>query len=269
MMRMPRLFCLLALAGILASATGDATAAARELKVATVRIAPGTEEAASNEAHAIAELNEALMRELCRRLTARCITQAVPFADILPGVETGRFQIAAGNVLRTPEREQRVLFSRTLWRSSSRLVADQQVVNRLRLPDDEVRLAALPAGTRVAAERGTQQFRHLARIAGSLGLTIVESDTVGSAMQALQQNRADFALMPVRSAYFLLARQSGGSYRFVGSPLTEDGLGGTVHLILPKGEAALARELDAALDAMRADGSFQRIIRRYLPYMTD
>lgn len=270
MNRRAHLYLLLAMAGAFGTVSSDAAAAARELKVATVLIAPGKDEAASNEVSAIAELNDTLMREVCRRLTVRCVTQAIPFAEILPGVESGRFQIAAGNVLRTPEREQQVLFSRMLWRSSSRLVASQAVIDRLPLPaEDVLRLASLPSGTRVAVERGTQQHRHLTRVAASHSLVTVENDTVGDAMQALQQNRADIALMPVRSAYFLLARQSAGNYRFFGPPLTEDGLGGTVHLVLPKSEAALARELDAALDAMRADGSFQRIIRRYLPYMTD
>jgi ABC-type amino acid transport substrate-binding protein len=31
----------------------------------------------------------------------------------------------------------------------------------------------------------------------------------------------------------------------------------------------LLAEVDIALDAMRADGTFQRIIRRYMPFLAD
>lgn len=256
---------------LLATCLGVAPVAggARELDVATLLTASTRGPSAQDEAGAIAELNDALVRELCRRIAMRCIVTPLPFAEILPGVETGRFQIGAGNVLRTPEREGRVRFSRLLWRSSSRLVATQKGIDRLRLPEDDWRLDRLPAGSRVAAERGTQQHRHLLRIAAATLLQPVAVDTVGDAVQALQQGRADAALMPVRSAYFALQRQTGGNLRFVGPALTDDGLGGTVHLIFPNGEEALARDVDAALEAMRNDGSFMRIVRRHLPYLSD
>jgi ABC-type amino acid transport substrate-binding protein len=40
-------------------------------------------------------------------------------------------------------------------------------------------------------------------------------------------------------------------------------------MILPKTEQALRAEVDTALDTMRSDGTFQRIIRRYMPFLAD
>lgn len=260
------LLCLAALAVLLPTA---ATAAARELRVATLLTTPAGNKAESSEADAIAELNEALVRELCRRLTMRCQLQPLPFAEIIPGVEAGRFQLGAGNVIRSPDREARVLFSRTLWRASSRLVGTPAAIRRHRpAGGGEVRLAAL-RGVRVAVVRGSQQHQFLLRQAAAQQLTLAETATIGDSLRALRDGQADFALMPVRGAYFLLAQQASGSVEFVGPPLTDGGLGGTVHLILPKAEDALRHEVDGALDAMRSDGTFQRILRRHMPFLAD
>lgn len=252
-----------------------ASAAPRELNVAMLRTAaePPATHGERGESSAIAELNEALVRELCQRLAARCSQQALPFAEIIPGVESGRYQLGAGNVLRTPEREQRVLFSRPLWRSSSRLVGTPAAVRRQRAAlgagnDDEMRPQSL-RGLRVAVQRGTQQHALMQRLAPAQALTLVDTSSSGEALSALLDGRAEFALLPMRSAYFLIAGLAPGSVEFAGPALTDDGLGGSVHLILPRGEEVLRRDVDAALDAMRADGTFQRIVRRHMPFLAD
>lgn len=272
--RLRRLLGLALFAALLPAAA--ASAAPRELNVAMLRTAADGQAPANgerSESGAVAELNDALARELCQRLAVRCNRQLLPFAEIIPGVESGRYQLGVGNVLRTPEREQRVLFSNPLWRSSSRLVGTPAALRRQRAAPgagngDELRPQSLRA-LRVAVQRGTQQHALMLRLAPAQELTLVETSTSGEAMTALLDGRAEFALLPMRSAYFLIAGLAPGSVEFAGPALTEDGLGGSVHLILPKNEEALRREVDAALDAMRADGTFQRIVRRHMPFLAD
>ncbi|MGC1518671.1 MAG: transporter substrate-binding domain-containing protein, partial [Azonexus sp.] len=67
-------------------------------------------------------VTDELAREICRRINTHCAFFYVPFAQILPGVETGRFDLGFGNFLRAPEREKRVAYSDPLFRSSSRLI---------------------------------------------------------------------------------------------------------------------------------------------------
>lgn len=262
---------LLLLAALLPAAAAAVTAP-RALNVAMLRTAAAADgqPPANGESGAIAELNDALARELCQRLAARCRRQLLPFAEIIPGVESGRYQLGVGNVLRTPERERRVLFSRPLWRSSSRLVGTPAAVRRQRpAGGSDGLLPQTLRAERVAVQRGTQQHSHMLRLAPARELTLIEAATSGEALRALLDGRADFALLPMRSAYFLLAELAPGSVEFAGPALAGDGLGGSVHLILPKGEDALRRQVDAALDAMRGDGTFQRIVRRHLPFLAD
>jgi ABC-type amino acid transport substrate-binding protein len=243
---------------------------ARELRVATLLTATTqTQRGSKGKTDAIAELNEALAREVCRRLAARCTLQSLPFPEIISGVIAENFQLGVGNVLRTPERETSLLFSQTLWRSSSRLVGTPQAIRQYRQGKDaEINLSAL-RNARVAVERGTQQHRYVSALAPERQLVIVEAATIENTLQQLLDGHADFALMPMRSAYFLLAKQPANTVNFTGPALTEQGLGGTVHIILPKTATRLLAEVDIALDAMRADGTFQRIIRRYMPFLAD
>lgn len=248
----------------------SAGAEARELRVATLLTATQQSQSKSGgKSGAIAELNEALAREVCRRLAARCTLQALPFPEIISEVSAGNFQLGVGNVLHTPERETRLLFSQPLWRSSSRLVGTPQAIREYRQGNDgEINLLSL-RNARIAVERGTQQHRYVSALAPERKLVIVEATTIENTLQQLLDGHADFALMPMRSAYFLLAKQPANTVNFTGPALIEQGLGGTVHMILPKTATSLLAEVDTALDAMRADGTFQRIIRRYMPFLAD
>ena len=257
-----QLIALIAAVGSIALALAhEAQVAPQELQVATLRTG---DEPDVREGKTLSELNDALAREICRRLAVRCTLRPLPFAEIIPGVESGRFRIGVGNVLHTPDRADRVLFSQPLWRSSSRLVGSAAAIRKF---GGEARLSEL-RGVTIAVARGSQQQRHLLEIAEAQQLRLVETSSGEASMIALRQGRADFSLMPVRSAYFLL-RDSRGEAGFVGPALVDHGLGGTVHVILPKSDSSLRREVDAALDAMRADGTFQRILRRYMPFLAD
>jgi ABC-type amino acid transport substrate-binding protein len=54
-------------------------------------------------------------------------------------------------------------------------------------------------------------------------------------------------------------------YEFAGPPLTGEGLGGAAHIALQQKAESLRHRVDAAMAAMRADGTWQRIMRRHLP----
>lgn len=238
-----------------------ACAEAREIQVAMLRFS-ATEK---GEASALAELNEEIARELCRRLALRCVLTALPFAEIIPGVASGRYQLGVGNVLRTSEREAQVLFSQTLWRSSSRLVGTATAVRKYGRD-------AVPAslhGARIAVTRGSQQHRYLQAIADKAKLTLVETSDSEESLALMRAGRADFSLMPMRNAYFLLTEAPSGQFELVGPGLIDDGLGGTVHMILSPNETRLRSDVDATLDTMRRDGSLQRIVRRYMPILAD
>jgi len=232
-----------------------------------LRVALGVQDSAGAgkpqaQSGGLASFNQALAREICRRLVSRCTTANVLFTEILPGIENGQYDLGFGNYLRTPEREQRVAFSAPLWRSSSRLVAVAGQQPR------DLSLETL-RGVSLVTVQGTQQANYLHSLPAERRLRLSEVTSMAEAMRQLRTGRADFALLPMLSAYALLSQEKPGQFEFVGPPLTANGLGGTVHIALPKGADDLRQSVDQAIAALRADGSYHRITRQYFPFSLD
>jgi len=215
---------------------------------------PGTE---------LIALNDDMAREICRRVHARCTLSYVPFSEVLPGVESGRFDLGFGNILRTPEREKRVAFSAPIWFSSSRLVGTPSkaaaFAGKLGQPVslDNLRDA------RVASLEGSLQLTFLNAVASQNNLTVLSRKTASEVIDTLRDDTADFGLLAMLSAYALLNRDTTRQIEFVGTAVADRGLGGSVHIALPRQNEALRQSVNQAIAAIRADGSFQRIARRH------
>lgn len=220
-------------------------------------------------AQGVTGFNEMLAREICRRAAARCVISHVLFAEILPGVEAGQFDLGFGNYLRTPEREQRVAFSEPIWRSSSRLLARSKVANRLaRQLKTEVTLDTLRV-VRVACVAESMQHAYLRRVAEAQQLTLVPVKTSADLLVALREDKADLVFEPTLSAYAKIAKEAPGSFEFVGPPVADRGLGGTVHIAIPKQKEDVLHVVNRAIIAMRVDGTYQRIVRQFFPFSMD
>lgn len=68
------------------------------------------------------------------------------------------------------------------------------------------------------------------------------------------------------SAYSFIGAEPGSRFEFFGPPEMARGLGGTVHIVLPKDDEARLLAVNGAIAALRADGSYHRIMRRYFPF---
>lgn len=257
-----------------ATLLGAGSARALELQVAMTAGYQGGKAAARGTAAAdagarssrIIEFNEALAREICRRINAKCVMSGVPFKEMIPGLESQRFQMGFGNFLRTPEREARVAFSQSLWNSSSRLLARRDTIARTAAAlSGELRLEAL-RDLRLAVLAGSQQELYVQRVAAAQGLKVLATPSLDACLEAVRQGQADFTLVPILNAYVLFDSMPGNALEFVGPAMVDNGLGGSVHIALPKNDPRLRLAVDGALGSMRRDGSYQRIWRQYFPF---
>jgi ABC-type amino acid transport substrate-binding protein len=240
---------LLAAGGAPAHAAGPAirVAAMEATRPFSYRAADGT----------LTGFNVEIMQALCRVMGATCSFEEVPFQDVLEAVATGRYEYGLANFLRTPEREARAAFSAPYWRSSSSFVGPASEADRT--------MPQAAAGRRVAVIRGSRQHAYMAQLAGTpAGLVEVAHRT--EQWQALRDGRADFALMSTLAALGFLMSDEGKAFSTVGTPLMESGLGGTVHIIMPPGRPDLKSAVDDAIRAIRIDGSYQEVNRRYFPF---
>lgn len=200
-------------------------------------------------------------RELCRSLGAVCSFDAAPFKQIIEDVAAGRFDIGFGNVLRTPDREQRLLFSVPYWRSSTSLVG------RRGMP--ELSLDEAIRSRRIATIRGSRQHAALVRLADAapaLHANLVPVSTLDDLWSAMRNGESDMAIGPTLNVVHFLLSDAGDGFETIGTPMSEDGLGGTVHIVFPPGQHELKASVDRALTALRNDGTYQRINRQYFPF---
>lgn len=219
-----------------------------------------------SRATALVDFDLSLGREICRRLGARCLVSYPEFAAIIPGIESKRYHLGFGSYLRTAAREKQLAFSDPLWRSASRLLAFAEVAEPFTPPSGgDLRLETLH-DARVAAMIGPQQHAYLQRIATPQRLEVVGRATLGDCLDALKQQQADFALLPVLGAYLVLDPKAQPAPIFLGPGLVDNDLGGPVHIALPKDDDQLRQQVNSALDQMRRDGSYQRLWRRHFPF---
>lgn len=199
--------------------------------------------------------NADLAEMLCRALPADCRIEPAPFPKLLAGIAEGRFDMGIGNVLKTPERERQMLFSRPIWRSTSSLIAAKG--QAVMPPDEAVRRHP------VCVVQNTQQAAWVGRLAAA---NVVPEAGFKAVFEGLRAGRCALALMPTVNALEFLTSADGAGFDYHGPPLDEPSLGGTVHIVLPPDRGALRDAVDAALERMMLDGSYRALISRYFPF---
>lgn len=201
--------------------------------------------------------NVELGRLLCQRMGRVCAIEAASFPHLLTAIEEGTFQVGIANLLKTPEREARMLFSAPIWRSTTSFVA--------RAGTPSVEPARALARHRVCVVRKSQQEAFVAAQSGPAA-NLVPLASYGDLFAALTGRRCDIALIPTVNALTFLGSPAGAEFDYSGPPLTEPGLSGNVHIVVTKGRPELLQAIDAAIADIQRDGSYRRLIARHFPF---
>ena len=252
------LLCLLLLTGFFAAAETPA-----------LRVAFSTQLGVNNSTPGLATFNRELAGELCRRIRVTCTFVDLPFQEILPGLEERRVEMGFGSYLRTAEREARVAFSEPIWQSSSRLVGTSQSGKRFAGKQGGTVALNKLHDARVVAILGSRQHAYLEAIAAEQNLKVVAATSIVELFSVLRAGQADFGLVVMLAAYTHLNEQPAEGFEFVGPPMHDRGLGGSVHIALPKDNVHLRQQVNKAIAAMRSDGTYHRIVRHSFPFNLD
>jgi polar amino acid transport system substrate-binding protein len=186
-----------------------------------------------------------MMRALGERAGLELAWQRLPFEELLPAAEAGRVDVVCATLGVTPERAERVAFSRPYFKTRIVAVARRGAGEPAGL--DEL------AGRRVAAGRGTTSER---AVEHRLPLAILapEAKSEGTTEQRLRAGSIDAAVMDEPAARALVARSQGALAILEPALTAED-----YALALPRGREDLRRELDRALAELEAEGWLARL----------
>jgi polar amino acid transport system substrate-binding protein len=186
-----------------------------------------------------------MMRALAERAGLELDWRRLPFEELLPAAEAGRVDVVCATLGVTPERAERVAFSRPYFRTRIVAVARRGAGEPSNL--DEL------AGRRVAAGRGTTSERAVEReLPGAI--LAAEAKSEGTTEERLRAGSIDAAVMDEPAARALVAR-SEGALAILEPALT----GEDYALALPRDREDLRRELDRALAELAAEGWLARL----------
>ncbi|MGD9510393.1 MAG: transporter substrate-binding domain-containing protein [Geminicoccaceae bacterium] len=192
---------------------------------------------------------------ICKQLAASCKFVQQPWPSMIDGLIAGDYDLVISSLSITNARRQRIDFSEAYYTTPAKFVAKKD------LPLTAT-LNALK-GRKVAVQKATTHERYLASRLGS-GVEIVRYETLPAATADLAKGKVDvvFADALALSEGFLQTAK-GKSFAFVGPDLL---LGNGIGIGVKKGQPDLVAELNRALDAIRADGSYSEIGSKYFPF---
>jgi len=186
------------------------------------------------------------LNEIGRRLNFRPDFREIAWDSLIQGVATGQFDLAADGITITEERARIVDFSAPYL----------TIRQRLLIRADETRFDSLPAlvatpAARIGAQKGNTNYGVSEALVGPR--RVVAYDGFGELVQALLGRDVDAIVLDDITGYGFV-RLHRGKLRLTSDTFEEQELG----LIFPK-NSPLRAPVDAALAAMKADGTLERI----------
>jgi arginine/ornithine transport system substrate-binding protein len=193
---------------------------------------------------------------LCAAIRARCKLVPVPFPQSIAALEDRSVDAIVSDMTVTAEREELVDFTDVYRNAANRFVARRHA-------GLEVSPEGL-AGKKLGVKQNTVHDRYVTDLYGATAIIRRYSD-LSELFVDLALGRNDAVLVevaPARASF--LQTPLGADYEFVGPEISDERWFGTgIGIAVRKGDNARREALNHALAAIRADGSYQRIIDRY------
>ena len=198
-----------------------------------------------------------IMRDLCSRLHADCRFVAIQFDGLIPALLDGKIDAIVSGLRMSEKRKKVVDFTDKYYTSYSRFVTCT----------DQAFADTSPAGLK-GRSIGTQAG---IPTADYLGSTYKESEirlykSTDDAYADLAAQRIDLVLLGEAASYTFMQTEAGKGCRFASERLTGPLFGLGVGVALRKTDPDLREKLNGALKAMMADGTYDRIVKRYFPF---
>lgn len=185
-----------------------------------------------------------LMDEVCARAAFDCRWEQANFADLIPGVMQGRFDIAVGGIAVTDQRRQVVDFTVSYHSTDP----EEWYIGRPGAPT--------PSQARVAVQSGTVHETHLR----TLGYRHFAFATEPEVLEALRSGTADLAFGPFQTRKDVAAFMAAQGFDFLYfDMLPDDGVG----MAVCRGNDGLLDQLNAALASISRDGTLALLEDRW------
>lgn len=225
-------------------------AGAVPLKVAVLDDAPplGYRDAAGR----LTGFSVSLMQALCSEMAAECEFEPVKLEHLVDDLAAGHFDVAAVGLLSTPERRQKIIFTKPVYRSLTLLFT---------------RAGSKPGQpeVRVSTFKGSAQERYIR----DRGWALIGAQSAEDMVEQLRAGVAQACVVPLMTGLDL---QKNGGFLALGlksSVLQAAELESNASFGIAPQKAELKGPLDKALENIKRNGIFDRINSLFLPFRID
>lgn len=189
---------------------------------------------------------------LCKQMKAECTWVTQDWDGIIPGLLAKKYDAIIASMSITDERKQAVDFTDRYYSNSLRYIAKKGSnldVKNLK-------------GKTVGAQRATIAGQYLEdKLTGVVSMKFY--DTQENAYIDLAAGRLDAVLGDMLVNYEWLQSDAGKGFDFVGEGFNRNDI---IGIALRKGEDDLRQKINAALTAIRKDGTYAKINAKYFPF---
>jgi len=235
---------------VLPFAAGQAAAEPAALKVAVLEDAPPL--AYRDATGQLTGFSIAVMQALCAEINARCDFQVTSFEHLVDDLASGHFDVAAVGLLNTPERREKMLFTRPVYRSQTLFFAKPGV----RPGQPEIRVSTF---------KGSVQESYIRQ----QGWKSVGAQSADDMVEQLTAGVAQACIVPLMSSLSLRKNRAFLALGLEPVILPAPGFDNAASFGIALQRADLKPRLDKALDKIKVNGIYDRINSKFLPFRVD
>ena len=194
---------------------------------------------------------------ICARLKAECTLVQQEWDGMMPALNAKKFDMIVASMTISEERKKAADFSDPYYDVPSRWVAKAGAFK-------DASPASLK-GKKIAVLRNSPRAKYVADTYKDAEILLVAKET--DVYMELANGRADIGFgSSVVSSEGFLKKPEGKGFAQVGNTIRLDGGGGGVGIAMRKGETELREKVNAALKAIKADGSYKKLNEKYFDF---
>ncbi|MGI9273944.1 MAG: arginine ABC transporter substrate-binding protein [Endozoicomonas sp.] len=195
-----------------------------------------------------------LAHALCDELKAKCTFSNQPFDSLIPSLKFRRFDAIISGMDITPARLKQVDFSQPYYENSAAFVASTQ--KGFKSVEDL-------KGKTVGVQNGTTHQTYIIDKLEKQGVKVRPYDSFQNAFLDMTNGRIDSVFSDTAVANEWLAERGGKQYGPVGAEVKDAEYFGIGYGIAVRQGDELKKKLDAALDTLKTNGTYQKIYDKY------
>lgn len=196
---------------------------------------------------------------LCKEIKRKCVYVEQVWDGMIPGLQAKKYDVIISSMSITEERLQAVDFTDKYYNTPSRIVV------KTGTPFTD---AASLKGKKIGVLKGSTQEKYAMGELKTAGVNVVPYEAQDQVYLDIKSGRLDGTVADrVEVTGGFLSKPEGAGYGFVGPVLAEAKYFGTgAGVALRKGETALKDELNAAIKAIRSNGVYETVSKKYFDF---